>query len=95
MPAPEPRPLRCPDCGARMQVGVLPVSSGLNWQPWSPTATMSMAEGIPGTSSVHRANRLEAHRCRKCEIVLFRYGRKFTDPLAPDDELPPPKERDD
>ncbi|QDU71159.1 PF20097 family protein [Mucisphaera calidilacus] len=85
---PEPEVVRCPKCHARMQPGVLPVSGGIGWLPWSPSATMSMSESLPGTHAVMRPNRLPGWRCRACELVLFRYGHKVPDPIGPADELP-------
>lgn len=85
---PDPEVFRCPKCHSRMQPGVLPVSSGLSWLPWSPTATPSMAQSLPGTHAVMRPNRIPAWRCSRCELVMFRYGHKLPDPLGSDDELP-------
>ncbi|WP_428389844.1 PF20097 family protein [Mucisphaera sp.] len=85
----QPETFRCPRCRARMTPGVLPIAAGLSWLPLSPNATPAMAEGLPGTHAIMRPNRLPAWRCRACELVLFRHGRKMTDPLAEPDELPP------
>lgn len=58
-----------------MQPGFLPISRGMHFIRGDGNAAHHFAEDIPGTHSVMRTNRLLAWRCKKCEIVLFKYGR--------------------
>jgi hypothetical protein len=57
-----------------MEEGILPVAHGLHWVPAKDGSEGKMAEDVPGTHSVMRANRLQAWRCKKCELILLRYG---------------------
>ena len=68
-------PLRCPHCHALMQAGFLPVSKGMHFVRGDGNAATHFAEDLPGTHAVMRSNRLLAWRCKKCEVVLFKYGR--------------------
>lgn len=36
-----------------------------------------MAEDVPGTHAVMRPNRMEGYRCKKCHLILFRYGESW------------------
>ncbi len=69
--------MRCPECNATMEEGLLPVSDGLHWSRGRSTAGGGMAEDVPGTHAVMRPNRMEAWRCKKCHLILFRYGQSW------------------
>jgi hypothetical protein len=58
--------------------GYMPVEQGMYWFPKDvkPRADM-MAEQLPGTSSIMRYARIEAHHCVDCSIVAFKYGRQL------------------
>jgi phage FluMu protein Com len=68
-------PIRCPHCKALMQTGFLPTGTGMHFIRGDGKAASHFAEDLPGTHSIMRANRLLAWRCKKCEVVLFKYGR--------------------
>jgi len=67
--------MKCPHCHAVMQQGFLPVSGGMNFIRGDGLSAASFAEGVPGTNSIMRSNRLPAWRCKGCKLILFRYGR--------------------
>lgn len=72
--------MRCPECNALMEEGLLPVSDGLHWLRGRPTGgsgVVGMAEDVPGTHAVMRPNRMEGWRCKKCHLILFRYGQSW------------------
>ena len=70
--------MRCPECNALMEEGLLPVSDGLHWvRGRKPGGGAAMAEDVPGTHAVMRPNRMEAWRCKKCHLILFRYGESW------------------
>jgi len=60
-----------------MSEGLLPVSDGLHWLRGRKPGNTGMAEDIPGTHAVMRPNRMEGWRCKKCHLVLFRYGQSW------------------
>ncbi|MBX2851462.1 MAG: hypothetical protein KTR15_06940 [Phycisphaeraceae bacterium] len=68
-------PIRCPHCKALMQAGFLPTSTGMHFIRGDGKAASQFAEDLPGTHSIMRSNRLLAWRCKRCEIVVFKYGR--------------------
>ena len=68
-------PIRCPHCHSLMQTGFLPTSTGMHFIRGDGKAASQFAEDLPGTHSILRSNRLLAWRCKKCEVVLFKYGR--------------------
>ena len=69
-------PLRCPHCKALMQTGFLPTSTGMHFIRGDGKAASRFAESLPGTHAIMRTNRLLAWRCKACEVVVFKYGRK-------------------
>lgn len=82
-------PLRCPHCKTLMQTGFLPTSTGMHFIRGDGKAASQFAEDLPGTHSIMRSNRLLAWRCKKCEVVLFKYGRnnaKTLDRLLNEDQ---------
>ena len=60
-----------------MEEGLLPVSDGLHWSRGRATAGGGMAEDVPGTHAVMRPNRMEGWRCKKCHLIIFRYGQSW------------------
>lgn len=74
--------MRCPECSSYMEEGVLPVSHGMHWLKRKDDDHADFAEDVPGTHSVMRANRLDAWRCKRCELILFRYGHRHTHNMA-------------
>lgn len=82
--------LRCPHCHALMQTGFLPASTGMHFIRGDGKAASQFAEDLPGTHAIMRSNRLLAWRCKRCEVVLFKYGRnnsKIVDRLIEEDAL--------
>jgi len=70
--------MRCSECNALMEEGLLPVSHGMHWvKGRKPGGSGGMAEDVPGTHAVMRPNRMEAYRCKKCHLILFRYGESW------------------
>jgi uncharacterized protein DUF6487 len=70
--------MRCPECHALMEEGLLPVSEGLLWSKGRKLGgSGGMAEDVPGTHAVMRPNRMAGWRCRKCHLILFRYGESW------------------
>ena len=69
--------MRCPECNALMEEGLLPVSEGMHWVKGRTSGGGGLAEDVPGTHAVMRPNRMEACRCRKCHLILFRYGESW------------------
>jgi len=60
-----------------MEEGLLPVSDGLHWSRGRTAGGGGMAEDVPGTHAVMRPNRMEGWRCKKCHLILFRYGQSW------------------
>ena len=64
-----------------MEEGLLPVAHGMHWMRGRPTGgnagAGAMAEDVPGTHAVMRPNRMEGWRCKKCHLILFRYGQSW------------------
>jgi len=82
--------LRCPHCQSLMQTGFLPVARGMHFIRGDGKAAHHFAEDIPGTHAIMRSNRLLAWRCKKCEVILFKYGRgiaKIVERMSEDDAL--------
>jgi len=69
--------MRCSECNALMEEGLLPVSHGMHWLKGRKPGGGGMAEDVPGTHAVMRPNRMEAYRCKKCHLILFRYGESW------------------
>ena len=69
--------MRCPECNALMEEGLLPVAEGLHWLRGRKPGGPGMAEDVPGTHAVMRPNRMEGWRCKKCHLILFRYGESW------------------
>jgi hypothetical protein len=70
--------MRCPECNALLEEGLLPVGHGMHWvRGRKPGGGGAFAEDVPGTHAVMRPNRMEAWRCKKCHLILFRYGQSW------------------
>ncbi len=69
--------MRCPECHALMEEGLLPISDGLHWVRGRKPSASIMAEDVPGTHAVMRPNRMEGWRCKKCKLILFRFGESW------------------
>ncbi len=69
--------MRCPECSALMEEGLLPVSEGMHWVKGRTTGGGEFAEDVPGTHAVMRPNRMAGWRCKKCHLILFRYGESW------------------
>ena len=70
--------MRCPECNALFEEGLLPVAHGMHWvRGRKPGGVGAFAEDVPGTHAVMRPNRLEGWRCKKCHLILFRYGQSW------------------
>lgn len=67
--------MKCPTCHTLMQQGFVPVSGGIHFIRGDGRSASAFAEGLPGTNSIMRSNRLLAWRCKGCQLILFRYGR--------------------
>ena len=72
--------MKCPECHGAMETGFIPTGGGIFWfrQRRAPDL-FSFAKSLPGTSSWFRGAKLEAYRCPRCELVLFRYGKQIED----------------
>ena len=57
-----------------MEDGAVPLSEGLHWLRRR-KGQHDFAEDLPGTHAILRQNHLEAWRCKRCQLVLFRYGK--------------------
>jgi len=69
--------MRCPECNALLEEGLLPASEGMHWVRGRTPGGGGMAEDVPGTHAVMRPNRMEAWRCKKCHLILFHYGESW------------------
>jgi hypothetical protein len=73
--AAEPREVRCPACGNRMDEGYLVVLSGVHWRNMEEPIGMPHAlGGLPGTVGWLGRPRLHGFRCEPCEVATFQYG---------------------
>lgn len=68
----------CPICGLEMEHGYLAVGSGAAWHKekisfWSLKGLFS-GEIIVGRGLGPYIYNVKAHRCRKCKLVIFKYG---------------------
>ena len=91
--------LRCPSCHTMMQTGFLPISRGMHFIRGDGNAAHHFAEDIPGTHAIMRNNRLIAWRCKKCGLIVFRYGRDNAKTLErmllPEEQLEPLEHEED
>ena len=69
--------VKCPECGAEMAEGYLPLLSGLHWRrPGEPVGLPHALAGLPGTVGGWRRPRLHAFRCEGCSVITLKYGAK-------------------
>jgi hypothetical protein len=68
--------MRCPQCQALLEEGVVPISGGIHWLRRKDGDIYDFAEDVPGTHAIMRPNRLPAWRCKKCQLILFRFGHE-------------------
>ena len=67
--------VKCPECGAEMAEGYLPLLSGLHWRrPAEPVGLPHALSGLPGTVGWQRRPRLHAFRCEGCSVITLKYG---------------------
>lgn len=59
----------CPNCGGKMETGLLNAPRGIDWLAPAYTETLL---GIWHW----RMPKLQAQRCKKCQLVAFLYGNK-------------------
>lgn len=72
----DPREVRCPACGKRMEEGYVPLLAGLHWRtPGQPVGLPHVLSGLPGTVGRRSRPRLHAFRCVPCEVLTLQYGR--------------------
>lgn len=68
--------MKCPECQSKMQEGFIPTGGGIFWfRKNQPHGTLEFAQYLPGTFTWMRRAKLEAYRCPRCRLVLFRYGQ--------------------
>ena len=78
---------RCPRCTNTMEPGFLPTGGGMHWfRRNDSNAGVGFAESIPGTFSWMRRARLPAWRCKKCQLIAFRYGAEIQRELGAVDQ---------
>ena len=65
-----------------MEHGFIPTGGGMHWFRKRDASATDFAEHIPGTHAWLRSARLPAWRCRKCAMILFRYGESAAVPRA-------------
>ncbi len=59
---------KCPKCGGALEEGLLDAPRGIDWYTHTHTGTL--------LSPWHwKMPKLQALRCKKCELVLFLYGK--------------------
>ena len=71
--------MQCPQCHTAMQNGYIPTGGGINWFRHRESDLFPFAVALPGTSSWFRKAKLEAYRCSRCELIIFRYGKQVDD----------------
>ncbi len=72
--------MKCPECHTSMTPGFIPTSGGLHFYRAQEDTELSLyAQALPGTSAWFRRAKLEAYRCNRCHLVLFRYGKQIED----------------
>ena len=65
----------CPLCGSKMEKGFIGVWRGIFWSDKKRTVVWKLPFG---EDMIFRASlknpMIEAYRCKKCKLVIFRYG---------------------
>jgi hypothetical protein len=65
----------CPECGAEMAEGYLPILAGMHWRGLDePIGLPNALRGLPGTVGWRTRPRLHGFRCEACSVVTFKYG---------------------
>jgi Zn-finger nucleic acid-binding protein len=69
---------KCPECGGEMEKGFVNTSS---WVFWDTKEHKRGIFGRPGGEviiplSLFTVRNVEADRCPKCRLILFKYGKK-------------------
>jgi len=69
-------PMECPECGEPMETGYVTTAARLSWRNWTDrTWAIFGFKKLPGTGPAFvGSNKLSGFRCRRCELVVFRYG---------------------
>ena len=66
----------CPECSGEMTEGYIPGVGGINWRERKdPVGLPTMLTGLPGTIFWVKRPILHAFNCKKCSVVIFRYGK--------------------
>ena len=73
----EDRTVRCPQCHGIMEEGCLPITQGLTWIIGREGEGRKFAENLPGTHAVMRPNHIIGWRCRRCQLITFKYGKSL------------------
>jgi hypothetical protein len=67
--------MKCPECGGEMEDGYIPLLRGIHWrEKGEPIGLAPAWGGLPETGVVWSRKKLQAFRCRNCELVCFQYG---------------------
>jgi len=65
----------CPEWGIKMTGGYLPMGFGIHWRNMNqPVAIPTIFSGLSGTVFWLKRPRLHGYRCKKCRIIIFKYG---------------------
>ena len=66
----------CPNCHQEMREGYIPVMGAIPWRSMDePVGLPTIFSGLPGTIFWFRRPKLHAFHCKKCRIVIFKYGK--------------------
>lgn len=66
----------CPECLIEMEEGYIPGVGGINWRKRKdPIGLPNMLTGLPGTVFWFKRPILHAFKCKKCSVVIFKYGK--------------------
>ena len=67
----------CPECGAEMTEGYLPLLAGLHWRHKDePVGMPHVFSGLSGTVGWRGRPRLHGYHCEACQIITVKYGRR-------------------
>jgi hypothetical protein len=64
---------KCPKCGGEMEKGFLVTPRPLWWDTEKHSVNAGGEKLVPFSFGMHN---LDAYRCSKCKLVLFKYGEK-------------------
>ena len=69
--------VQCPECNEKMTEGYLPMGLGVTWRNINqPVGIPTIFSGLQGTVLWFKRPKLHAYRCKKCKIVIFKYGKR-------------------